>query len=271
MDMKYILLLGLLSISSALAESTFTIQSKDKTVKWTTSELLKIAKPVDVGNDVTYEKELTTFQAVPVYKLLEGFHLKDGDMLQFHCLDQFSAPLDKNLLLSQDPKKAIAYLAVEDPKKPWPVLKKKKASAGPFYLIWTNAAASKVGTEQWPFQLESFTVKGSLQETYPLIHPKDNASSDIKKGFQVFTKNCFACHKMNGQGLAAMGPDLNLPMNPTEYWQKKAFPQLVRNPNKVRTWPSLQMNVHFSPQDISDQEIEQLWLYLQHMAKYKAP
>lgn len=230
-----------------------------------------MAKTVDVENDVTYKTKLTKFQAVPVYKLLEGFSLKNGEMLQFHCLDHFSAPLDKDLLLSKDPKKAMAYLAVEDPKKPWPVLPKKNASAGPFYLIWKNATASNIGSEQWPFQLASFSVKGSLKETYPLIHPKESASEDIKKGFQVFTKNCFACHKINGQGLAAMGPDLNIPMSPTEYWQKRAFPQLIRNPHKVRTWPALQMNVHFSSIEISDAQLEQLWSYFEHMAKYKAP
>ncbi len=268
--MKYTILIALFGYVAHAAEPIFSIQSADKNKTWSATELLKMAKPVDVGTDVTYQKALTTFQAIPVYELLEGFQFKDRDMLQFHCADQFSAPLDKNLVLSKDPKKAIAYLAVEDPKKPWPIIPKKKTSAGPFYLIWKNAEASKIGSEQWPFQVISFSVKGSLRETYPLIHPKENASQEAKKGFQVFTKNCFACHKMNGQGLAAMGPDLNIPMNPTEYWQKKAFPQLVRDPHKVRTWPALQMNVHFTAKDISDQEMEQLWGYLEHMVKQKA-
>ncbi len=268
--MKYLIFIGLFYSFANAAEPVFTIQSAAKTKSWSTSELLKLAQPVDVGTDVTYQKVLSKFQAVPVYELLEGFQFKNGDMLQFHCVDQFSAPLDKDLLLSRDPRKAIAFLAVEDPKKPWPMIPKKKTSAGPFYLIWKNAAASKIGSEQWPFQVVSFSVKGSLKETYPLIHPQENSSQTVRNGFQIFTKNCFSCHKINGQGLANMGPDLNIPMNPTEYWQKQAFPQLVRDPQQVRTWPTLQMNVHFSAQDISDQEIDQLWAYLQHMAKNKS-
>lgn len=264
-------LLLILLISFARAESTFTIQSHDKKLQWTTSELLKKTQPVHIGYDVTYKNKLTVFQAIPVSELLKDVKFKDGEMLQFTCLDKFSAPIDKDKLLSKDPNKAIAYLAVEDPKKPWPIVKKKKGSAGPFYLIWKNAAASNIGTEEWPFQLASFTVKGSLRETYPLIHPSETSSADAKQGFQVFTKNCFACHKMNGQGSAEMGPDLNLPMNPTEYWQPKAFEKLVRDPRSVRSWPTLQMVVHFPESAISATEMKQLWAYLEQMAKQKTP
>ncbi|HJW79192.1 MAG TPA: cytochrome c, partial [Beijerinckiaceae bacterium] len=36
-------------------------------------------------------------------------------------------------------------------------------------------------------------------------------------GQAVFEATCLACHRMNGGGSSEMGPDLNRPMNPTEY------------------------------------------------------
>lgn len=268
--MKYILAFLLFISAHAFAEPTFTIYAGSKTFKWTTSELLKNAQTVNLETEPTYKGKLKKFKAVPVSTLLKDVPFKQDEMLQFTCLDKFSAPIDKDKLLSKDPQKAIAYLAVEDPKEPWPSVSKKIKTAGPFYLIWKNAEASKIGSEEWPFQLESFTVKGSLLETYPLIFPNEKtASSDAKSGFKVFTKNCFACHKMNGQGLGDMGPDLNLPMSVTEYWQKKAFQKLVRDPRQVRAWPNLQMNVHFAEKDISNKEIDQLWTYFEQMAKQR--
>jgi len=268
--MIYILTALLIALPQAFAESTFTINAGNKTLRWTTSELLKNAQIITLETDPTYNGKLKKFKAVPVSTLLKDVPFKEGEMLQFTCLDKFSAPIDKDKLLSTDSKKAVAYLAVEDPKEPWPAVSQKVKTAGPFYLIWKNAEASKIGSEEWPFQLESFTVKASLAETYPLIFPHEKtASSDAKSGFKIFTKNCFACHKMNGQGLGDMGPDLNLPMSVTEYWQKKAFAKLVRDPRQVRTWPNLQMNIHFPEKDISNKELDQLWAYFEQMAKQR--
>lgn len=268
MRMKYILFF-LLFGPYALAENTFSVHAGDKTIQWTAKELLKLSQDVNLEADPTYKGKVKSFKAVPVSTLLKDIAMKPGEMLQFTCLDQFSAPIDKDKLLSTDPNKATAYLAVEDPRHPWPAVSKKIKSAGPFYLIWKNAEASKIGSEEWPFQLESFTVKGSLKETYPLIFPNEKSSQEAKEGFKVFTKNCFACHKMNGQGLGDKGPDLNVPMNPTEYWQKKVFHKFVRDPRQVRAWPGLQMNVNFPETAISSRELDQLWSYFEQMTKQR--
>ena len=39
---------------------------------------------------------------------------------------------------------AQAWLAVEDPARPWPPLANGKPSAGPFYLVWTQPQASRI-------------------------------------------------------------------------------------------------------------------------------
>ena len=39
-----------------------------------------------------------------------------------------------------------------------------------------------------------------------------------RDGQIVFVNKCLTCHTMNNAGSASAGPDLNLPMNPTEYF-----------------------------------------------------
>ncbi len=45
------------------------------------------------------------------------------------------------------------------------------------------------------------------------------SSSPIRTGQAIFITQCLACHKMNSAGDASMGQDLNVPHNPTEYFQ----------------------------------------------------
>jgi mono/diheme cytochrome c family protein len=79
---------------------------------------------------------------------------------------------------------------------------------------------------------------------------------------------CLPCHKLNGAGASDVGPDLNLPQNPTEYLAPQGLHDLIRNPRAVRTWPALAMP-SFPPDHLSDREIELIIAYLKHMAGRK--
>jgi hypothetical protein len=70
---------------------------------------------------------------------------------------------------------------------------------------------------------------------------------------------------LNGAGASDVGPDLNLPQNPTEYLTPQGLHDLIRNPRAVRTWPALAMP-SFPPDHLSDREIELIIAYLEHMA-----
>ena len=65
-----------------------------------------------------------------------------------------------------------------------------------------------------------------------------------------------------------MGPDLNLPLNPTEYFRDGMLRQLIRDPGSVRKIPGSAMGA-FGKESISDAELDQLLAYLQHMATRK--
>lgn len=227
----------------------------------------KDLQPLIVKKDPAYEGQRRTYKAVPVTALFEGLSVAPDAVIQFRALDGFSAPLPKERLLNKNMKKSRAFIAVEDPKKPWPHLGKGKPSAGPFYLVWQNPELSDVGTEEWPFMLAALEVKGSFGSLYPQIFPDSKLPEDnpVRKGFRLFTKNCFACHTLNKVGSSHLGPDLNVPQSPTEYLKSDALVRLIRNPQNLRHWPESKMK-GFSKEELSDQDIQQIILYLKHMA-----
>lgn len=213
-----------------------------------------------------------TYSAVPFAPLLEGAIVPEGGTLQFHCTDGFSGAISKDRLLNSGDGGAIAYLAIEDPTHRWPPLKPgSSATPGPFYLIWKNPERSRIVGEEWPFQLSAFEVRGPLESKFPAIvpDPKLKETDPVMRGYRLFTTNCFSCHRMNGQGESEVGPDLNLPFNPTEYLRDKYLKMLIRNPQNLRHWPEGRMT-EFSPEDLSDGQIEDLMKYLRHMSRRKS-
>jgi len=249
-----------------------TLRIGDQTQVFKRSELLqrKDLKHLDLANNPAYPGQKMSFSAVPVAALFEKLKIPNDVVIQFKCLDGFSAPISKERLLNTNPAGSIAYIAIEEADKPWPALKAGKPSAGPFYLVWPDTALSHISAEEWPYQLAGFEVKGTLESLYPQIFPdaKLPASSPAKLGFAVFTKNCFACHTLNKAGASQMGPDLNVPMNPTEYFQKPALRKLIRNPQSLRFFPRSLMS-SFPKEMLSDKDLEKLIAYLEHMAKRK--
>jgi mono/diheme cytochrome c family protein len=187
---------------------------------------------------------------------------------RFDSEDGFSAILGAARLLSTDRKASEAYLAIEDPHEPWPPLPGKTTSAGPFYLVWRQPQLSGIGREEWPFKIAAVTILDDPRRVFPNIYPADQAPQSVQNGFKSFQKNCFPCHQMNGSGAATIGPDLNLPMNPTEYLDAPALEALIRNPASVRKWPGMAMR-GFSVTALPDAELADLIAYLRYMSTRK--
>lgn len=235
------------------------------TRSWDSSELL--AHPqlrnVQILGDVAYKRDMD-FLAVPIAALLDG--VAPGDHLQVLALDGFAAELPAAALLAH--QGAQAWLAVEDPSKPWSPLAPGKPSAGPFYLVWVNPEAGQIGPEQWPFQIARIRVLTPVAERFPALLPAANAPAKVQAGFVQFQKNCLACHRLNGAGDSHFGPDLNIPHNPTEYLAGDYLRQYIRNPQSLRKWPQAKMP-GFSADVLSRGELDQLLAYLRHMAARK--
>ena len=269
--MKWLLAaFGLISLNALAAEATLEIVADKSRSSFSQSQLLSRRDLQTLSvTDSEYKQEFTKFKAIPIANLFTGLTIPELAVIQFNSSDGFSANLEKSRLFSSDPKASEAFLAIEDPKNPWPRLVGKTASAGPFYLLWMNPRASGIGPEEWPYGIVSIRVLSDAHSVFPDIFPAANATTNVQDGFKSFQKNCFACHKMNGNGTASIGPDLNLPRNPTEYLEANALTALIRNPAGVRTWPGMRMR-GFPEAVIPDAELADLIAYLGYMRSHKA-
>ena len=219
---------------------------------------------IRIPDDVAYHGP-RSYQALPLQALLQTG--EGHGHLQFTATDGFVATIPFTAFQSG----AKAWLAVEDAQHPWPALKESGPGAGPFYLVWTDPAAGKISNEQWPYQIARIALVPALEERYPQLLPK--AGADVQaaalRGMQVFIRNCTSCHSLNRGGDAQLGPDLNVPMNPTEYFQETALRKLIRQPGSVRSWKQSVMP-GFDQQSLPEADLDDLLTYLRQMAKQKA-
>ena len=262
-----VLLALLIGLPASAAQLTVELDHTRKT--WQTADLLKHpqAQTVQIVDDVSYKRTMT-YRAVPLAVLLPG--LKPESHLQAVALDGFAAELTAAPLLENHG--ARAWLAVEDPAQPWPALADGKPSAGPFYLVWTDPQAGSISPEQWPFQISGIKQLKTVAERFPALLPDPTlaANDPINQGFALFQKNCLACHRLNGAGDAQVGPDLNVPYNPTEYFGGDFLKRYIRDPQSLRHWPQAKMPA-FAASVLPDNELDLLVDYLKHMAARKQP
>lgn len=259
------LLLALLSPLASAAE--LLVELADGSRRYSSAELFAhpASRTLEIPADVSYKRAMR-YRALPLAELLKG--VKPEDHLQAVADDGFAAELPAAALL--DAAGARAWLAVEDPAAPWPALGKAGKSAGPFYLVWTNPEAEQIGPEQWPFRMVRLRVLAPVAERFPALRPDPAlaASDPVNLGFAQFQKHCLACHRLNKQGDAAFGPDLNLPYNPTEYLRADLLRRYIRDPQALRHWPQARMP-GFSEAALSEAQLDQLLAYLRHMAGRK--
>ena len=218
---------------------------------------------ISVPADVAYRRDMR-FRALPLRNLLlENGFVAQGT-LNFLAQDGFAAPIDAARVLNETG--AQAWLAVEAPDSSWPTLTPEGATAGPFYLVWQQQPAGGVPQEHWPYQIAVIEQTLAPEQRYPMILPSLTLPkhNPAWQGLAVFKQNCIACHKINGGGDGVLGPDLNVPHNPTDYFTEPFLEKLIRNPAQVRTWPGAKMP-GFDAETISDEELDALIAYLKAM------
>lgn len=241
--------------------------------EFTTARLLARpdARTITLPADPAYGPGPRDVRAVPLAALLGDIPRAEADIVEATALDGFVAQLPAARVLARGPDAAEAWLAIEDPAAPWPDLPGKDVGAGPFYVVWLHPERSGIRPEAWPYQTVRLAFTESVAARFPAIavDPALPADAPARAGQALFVENCFACHAMNGQGEATKGPDLNLPMNPTDYFRAEVLPAYLRDPKSVRHWPDQQMPA-FPPDVLSDGEIAAVIAYLEHMAGRKA-
>ncbi|MGE8318740.1 MAG: c-type cytochrome [Comamonas sp.] len=227
------------------------------------------ARDIAVPRDASYHRAMR-YRAVPLAVVLRELGLTATDTLEVVATDGFVAQLPGALALQQGAGKPQPWLAIEPKDAPWPVLPDRPHGAGPMYIVWP--VDQGVSSEQWPYAVARLHVRESPERRWPEIAVAASLPADApaRRGQAVFIVQCLTCHAMNGAGGATMGPDLNRPMSPVEYFQPQALRQLVRNSASVRRWPAQAMPA-FSAEQLSDASLDDLIAYLQHMAGQRQP
>lgn len=254
----------LLAVSLAqAAEPTLSLQFGASQKVLSRTELLHLPalRSIDIPVDVAYQRNMK-FQAIPLTDLLPP--LKRQVSVQFTAMDGFVASLPAKLLTGA----AQPWLAIEPADSPWPALKPGGSSAGPFYLVWLSPEKENVSPEQWPYQIVKISEAAPMEIRFPQIAPATSSNSAEHRGMEVYITSCAACHPLNGGGDASIGPDLNLPHNPTEYFRNLYLRKLIRNPAAVRNWGQRTMP-GFSDNALSEQQLDDLLKYLAQMSRQR--
>jgi len=250
-----------------LCAAELRVELSHGTHSYSTSQLLARgdARMIDIPDDVAFKRPMR-YRAVPLSALLED--AADDDTLLFVATDGFAMEMPASWI--RHPHGSQAWLAIEEPGHPWPLVAESKGGAGPFYVVWTDPQAMKIGPEQWPYQLATIRRQAPVAERFPAIRPDASLApgSEVQRGFTVFQRTCFACHTLNGQGDAKLGPDLNIPHNPTEYLREDLLHAFIRDPQSLRHWPQARMP-GFDQQALPDADLDALLAYLRHMAGRK--
>jgi mono/diheme cytochrome c family protein len=200
---------------------------------------------------------------------MEGMTIPADAVLEAVAQDGFVAQLPRDLVYAGD-REAVAYVAIEVADEPWPSIPGKDRSAGPFYIVWLGEHAPSVPAVEWPYQVLSLAVQDAPTKRWPslAVDPMLPSLDPARGGQILFVSKCLSCHMLNQAGSASAGPDLNLPMNPTEYFTDVALRALIRDPRSVRVWPEQRMP-GFAADDLSNEDLDLILAYLRHMAGKK--
>ncbi len=259
--------------------ATLTITAGAQQTTFTRAALLKDRRLVNVTVDDDNLKRRMTFKAIPLAALLAGLPVAKDGSATTAASDGYVSHLPMPLLLADRADGPRAWLAVENPARPWPTLKGQ--DIGPFRLIWTvpkssagaarGDAAVSINESLWTYAIVRIDVGATAAERFAAIRPAADLPADgpVARGFATFQRVCFSCHSMNRAGDAHLGPDLNVPYNPVEYLGDDKLTRLIRNPQSLRWWPAAKMSA-IDEKTLSDSELQDLLAYLHHMAGRKA-
>jgi cytochrome c2 len=177
-----------------------------------------------------------------------------GKEVIFLCKDGYSARVSLNQLLTN---KGFLVNKDIDAKLQWD--DDISAKFAPAYLVWDVDKDDH--NYVFPYGILKIKIT-SIDDEYKDITPL-NASQKLLSGFSLFKKHCIRCHSINKVG-GDVGPELNIPMNVTEYWKNDHLERFITNPKLYRynsKMPTLS--------DMKSNEVASIIEYLAYMSENK--
>ncbi|QYY28577.1 MULTISPECIES: c-type cytochrome [Cupriavidus] len=256
----------------AAGPGTLTISAGTQQRSWTADQLLHDPRVTDITIDDENLKQRMTLKAIPFAALLAGLPARPDGTATTAASDGYVSHLPMRALLADGKAQPRAWLAVENPAAPWPMLRGQ--GIGPFRLVWTAppGRAETVTESYWTYNIERIDIAGSPGERYPAIRPAAGQPADgpVMRGFAAYQRVCLSCHSLNGAGDSHLGPDLNMPYSPVEYLGDDKLAGLIRNPQSLRWWPEARMP-SIDQHTLPDAELKDLLAYFHHMAATRKP
>lgn len=220
---------------------------------------------VTIERDPVYE-ETRSYRGWPLESFLEATtdlneNARSDLELQFVATDGYRA----TVALAEAPLER-AVVAFEDLDAPdgrtWATFRhgKEETTPGPFYVVWRGADDLE-GHLPWAFKVTSIRM-ASYREMYGEAYPADHP--EARERFAIFKRQCIRCHGINLRG-RAVGPELNVPRNVTEYWPDEHLRQFILQASSYHAgtkMPSFEGN-------LDDPQLDALIAYLEAMASEK--
>jgi len=260
-----VLSLSLLAFSNSWAysldEPLSVVQGESKTILKLGELMEKLPKQQFSVYDEAYhaEKNFEGFKLRDILKL-SNVEIDQVSELTIVCADGYRAVMDINIL-KKYPDAVISYRQPGAEGDFDPIIEGKKvADPAPFYLVWPEKET--YGVFPWPHQVVGIDVSFN-EDKYAHLTPADTASETVQRGFKLFKGACLACHSINLTG-GVIGPELNIPMNITEYREVEYLKKFIRNPDSFRARSRMT-----GLPDLTDQDIEDAIAYLGYMKDFK--
>jgi mono/diheme cytochrome c family protein len=263
-----LVVLSVLAASWVVKADDLVFKLKGKGVKTLTfDQLEKISPPHDLPVYEIHEAKDVTYQVSDLRSVLTAVYgelWKNSDEILFTCLDGYqpSIPVAKikeftsALAFARKGAKEFSLIAVID--------KNKKVDLGPYYLVWDNLKNKRLRSGEvhdWPYQVTTVDLI-QFSDRFPKLSPPENSSPQVKRGFVAYRQNCFACHQINGEG-GGKAPELNYPVNVTEYFKESVLRKYIVDPMSVR------VNAQMPGFEDEDHILNDIVAYLKAMSKKK--
>jgi mono/diheme cytochrome c family protein len=233
-----------------------------KTVATLTRAELTASIPAQTveGFDPYYGKS-KRFRALPLARVLTRGFGEAGDLgkeeFVLRARDGYAVPMRGSLVTEEG-----ACVAIEDLDVPgWEPIGPQHVSPGPYYVIWSKPEQTNLDSHPRPWQLDAIEI-ARFDAIYPHTSPAAAEGTPAAKGYGLFRDQCIRCHAINREG-GRVGPDLNVPMNITEYRPEDQIRAYIKNPATFRYG-----NMPAHP-NLSDPDLDTLIAYLRAMKDHK--